>query len=140
MEERAREVGLAPLGQRLTAHELLRRTETRYWQMAALDARLPAIEEEASTEVELQVKYEGYIRQQERAVERVRRLEELLLPDDTDYARIPNLRTEAREKLAHVRPATLGQAPRVGGVTSADIAVLLVYLERQRRQKSALPA
>ncbi len=140
MEARAREVGLAPLGQRLTARELLRRPEARYWQLAALDDRLPAIAEEAMTEVELQVKYEGYIRQQERAVERVRRLEELLLPDDADYALIPNLRTEAREKLARVRPYTLCQAARVGGVTSADIAVLLVYLERHRRQKSSLPA
>ncbi len=139
-EARAREVGLAPLGQRLTARELLRRPETRYWQIAALDARVPAIAEEAATEVELQIKYEGYIRQQERAVERVRRLEEMIIPDDADYAVIPNLRTEAREKLARVRPYTLGQAARVGGVTSADIAVLLVYLERQRRQKSALPA
>ncbi|HEY7358954.1 MAG TPA: tRNA uridine-5-carboxymethylaminomethyl(34) synthesis enzyme MnmG, partial [Ktedonobacterales bacterium] len=140
MEARAREVGLAPLGQRLTARELLRRPEAHYWQIAALDDRLPDITEEAMTEVELQVKYEGYIRQQERAVERVRRLEEMLLPDDADYALIPNLRTEAREKLARVRPYTLGQAARVGGVTSADIAVLLVYLERHRRQKSSLPA
>jgi tRNA uridine 5-carboxymethylaminomethyl modification enzyme len=140
MEARAREVGLAPLGQRLTARELLRRPEAHYWQIAALDDRLPDITEEAMTEVELQVKYEGYIRQQERAVERVRRLEEMLLPDDADYTLIPNLRTEAREKLARVRPYTLGQAARVGGVTSADIAVLLVYLERHRRQKSSLPA
>jgi tRNA uridine 5-carboxymethylaminomethyl modification enzyme len=140
MEARAHEVGLAPLGQRLTARELLRRPETRYWQILKLDVRLPEIAEEAITEVELQIKYEGYIRQQERSVERVRRLEEMILPDDADYAMIPNLRTEAREKLARVRPYTLGQAARVGGVTSADIAVLLVYLERHRRQNSALPA
>jgi tRNA uridine 5-carboxymethylaminomethyl modification enzyme len=139
-EERAREVGLAPLGQRLTGRELLRRPETRYWQVAALDGRLPTLEEDVATEVELQVKYEGYVRKQERAVERVRRFEELVIPEETDYAAVPNLRTEAREKLARVRPYTLGQAGRVGGVTAADIAVLLVYLERQRRQKSAVPA
>lgn len=139
-EARAREVGLAPLGQRVTGRELLRRPEARYWQVAALDSRLPALEEEVAAEVEVQVKYEGYVRKQEREVERIRRFEELVIPEETDYATVPNLRTEAREKLGRVRPYTLGQAGRVGGVTSADIAVLLVYLERQRRQKSALPA
>jgi tRNA uridine 5-carboxymethylaminomethyl modification enzyme len=98
------------------------------------------LEEEVATEVELQVKYEGYVRKQEREVERIRRFEELVIPEGTDYVAVPNLRTEAREKLARVRPYTLGQAGRVGGVTAADMAVLLVYLERQRRQKSALPA
>jgi tRNA uridine 5-carboxymethylaminomethyl modification enzyme len=139
-EERAREVGLAPLRQRLTGRDLLRRPETRYWQVAALEPQLPVLEEDVATEVELQVKYEGYVRKQERAVERIRRFEELVIPEETNYAAIPNLRTEAREKLTRVRPYTLGQAGRVGGVTAADIAVLLVYLERERRQKSALPA
>ncbi len=139
-EERACEAGLAPLGQRLTGRELLRRPETRYWQVRVLDSRLPPLDEEVATEVELQVKYEGYVRKQEREVERIRRFEELVIPEEIDYARVPNLRTEAREKLARVRPYTIGQAGRVGGVTAADIAVLLVYLERQRRQSSALPA
>jgi tRNA uridine 5-carboxymethylaminomethyl modification enzyme len=98
------------------------------------------LEEDVAMEVELQIKYEGYVRKQEREVERVRRLEELILPEEIEYAAVPNLRTEAREKLTRVRPYTLGQAGRIGGVTAADIAVLLVYLERQRRQKSALPA
>jgi tRNA uridine 5-carboxymethylaminomethyl modification enzyme len=139
-EAQARDVGLAPLGQRMTGHELLRRPEARYWQIAALDSRLPALEEEVAAEVEVQVKYEGYVRKQEREVERIRRFEELVIPEGTDYATVPNLRTEAREKLGRVRPYTLGQAGRVGGVTAADTAVLLVYLERQRRHKSALPA
>ncbi len=140
LEERARELGLSSLGQRLTARELLKRPEARYWQVAALDSRLPKLEEEFATEVELQVKYEGYVRKQERAVERVRRFEELIIPEGTDYAAIPNLRTEAREKLARIRPYTLGQASRIGGVTAADISVLLFYLERHRRQKSTVPA
>ena len=140
MEALAREVGLSPLGQRLTAREVLRRPETRYWQLAALDTRLPSLDEDVAAEIEVQVKYEGYVRQQERAVERVRKLEELLLPEEIDYAQVPNLRTEAREKLTRIRPYTLGQAGRVGGVTAADIAVLLVYLERHRRAKSTLSA
>ncbi len=73
-------------------------------------------------------------------MERIRRFEELVIPEAIDYTAVPNLRTEAREKLTRMRPYTLGQAGRVGGVTAADIAVLLVYLERQRRQQSALPA
>jgi len=140
MEERIGKLGLAPLGQRLTARELLRRPNVRYShivtlasdQPAAAEA-LPPLGESVAAEVEFQVKYEGYIRKQEQLVQRSRRMEELLLPPDIDYASLIGLRTEARQKLAHVRPRTIGQASRIGGVTPSDVAVLLIHLERRRR-------
>ena len=83
-------------------------------------------------EVELQVKYESYVRKQEQIVHRTKRLEEHLIPESIDYAAIPHLRTQARQKLLRTRPRTIGQASRVEGVTPADIAILLVYLEKLR--------
>ena len=83
-------------------------------------------------EVELQVKYENYVRKQEQLVHRTRRLEERRIPESLDYAAIPHLRTQARQKLALTRPRTVGQASRVEGVTPADVAILMVYLEKQR--------
>jgi tRNA uridine 5-carboxymethylaminomethyl modification enzyme len=82
--------------------------------------------------VELQVKYEVYVRKQEQQVHRSRRLEEQRIPDELDYTVIPHLRNQARQKLAHHRPLTLGQASRVEGVSPADLAILLVYLEKLR--------
>lgn len=78
--------------------------------------------------MELAVKYEGYIRRQEKQIAEMERLENRLLPEDIDYAAIRGLRLEAREKLAKLRPRSLGQAGRVSGVSPADIAVLMVYL------------
>ena len=78
--------------------------------------------------MELAVKYEGYIRRQEKQIAEMERLENRLLPEDIDYAAISGLRLEAREKLAKLRPRSLGQAGRVSGVSPADIAVLMVYL------------
>jgi tRNA uridine 5-carboxymethylaminomethyl modification enzyme len=80
--------------------------------------------------VELNVKYEGYIRRQERQVEELRRMEGRTLPPDLDYGAIVGLRLEAREKLAAVRPADMGQASRISGVSPADIAVLMIHLSR----------
>ena len=78
--------------------------------------------------MELAVKYEGYIRRQEKQIAEMERLENRLLPEDIDYAAIQGLRLEAREKLAKLRPRSLGQAGRVSGVSPADLAVLMVYL------------
>ena len=78
--------------------------------------------------MELAVKYEGYIRRQEKQIAEMERLENRLLPEDIDYSAIQGLRLEAREKLARLRPRSLGQAGRVSGVSPADIAVLMVYL------------
>jgi tRNA uridine 5-carboxymethylaminomethyl modification enzyme len=148
----AEAVGLAPLiSQRMTALELLRRPETRYWQVRGLIAEppspasfppegkgtqmnpLPQLDEETAIEVELRVKYDGYIRKEEASVRRAAQLEASLLPADLPYAALTSLRHEARQQLQRVCPRTVGQASRIPGVTPADIAVLLVHLERGRR-------
>jgi tRNA uridine 5-carboxymethylaminomethyl modification enzyme len=145
-EAHAQELGIAPLGQMLSARELLRRPGVGYRQVEQLARRtaapdgtdesvLPALPEGVAEEVELQVKYENYVRKQEQQVQRTRRLEEHRIPETLDYAAIPHLRTQARQKLAHMRPRTLGQASRVEGVSPADLAILMVYLEKTRSSR-----
>jgi len=138
----------------LSARELLRRPEVHYHQIAQLlrgieqdrtrqtaendlPALLPMLAEETAEEVELQVKYESYIRKQEQMVHRTQRLEEMRIPNVTDYQAISHLRTEARQKLTRTQPRTVGQASRVEGVTPADIAILMIYLEKQRAIKTS---
>src|SRR6266702_6746147 len=137
IEASAQEVGIASLGQRLSARELLRRPEVSYAQVEQLSQRvastsLPDLPDETAEEVELQVKYESYVRKQEQTVHRTRRLEEQLIPETINYQDVSHLRTQARQKLTLTRPRTVGQASRVEGVTPADVAILMVYLEKQR--------
>jgi tRNA uridine 5-carboxymethylaminomethyl modification enzyme len=137
VENAAQEVGITPLGQKLSAREVLRRPDVRYAQVEQLSRLvspepLPALLAETAAEVELQVKYEAYVRKQEQTVHRTKRLEEQLIPESIDYLTIPHMRTQARQKLTLMRPRTVGQAARVEGVTPADIAILMVYLEKQR--------
>ncbi len=87
-------------------------------------------------EVELQVKYETYVRKQEQTVRRTARMEEQRIPDDITYADVQHMRTQAKQKLSMALPRTVGQASRVEGVTPADIAILMVYLEKRRVQSS----
>ena len=137
VEEHAQEVGIGLLGQMLSARELLRRQNVRYVQVEQLSKRtgqtaLPALGEHAAEEVELQVKYESYVRKQEQTVRRTQRLEEQLIPETINYKEVLHMRTQARQKLMLTRPRTVGQASRVEGVTPADVAILMVYLEKQR--------
>ena len=110
--------------------DLLRRPGIHYDELAPFDPARPALTAAEAEQVELNVKYEGYIRRQEKQVEELRRMECRTLPPDIDYAAIEGLRLEAREKLAAVRPADLGQASRISGVSPADVAVLMIYLSR----------
>jgi tRNA uridine 5-carboxymethylaminomethyl modification enzyme len=137
IEAYAQEIGLTPLGQMLSARELLRRQSVTYHHVARLAKHatsivLPPLTESVAEEVELQVKYESYVRKQEQLVHRTRRMEEHLIPETIDYNALPHLRTQARQKLTRTRPRTIGQASRVEGVTPADIAILMVYLEKLR--------
>ena len=94
---------------------------------------LPEINEEAKQQVEISITYEGYIKKQLEQVEKMKKLEEKLIPESIDYALVDNLRDEAREKLADIRPISIGQAARISGVSPADISVLMIYLEQQKR-------
>ncbi len=117
-----------------TAEELLRRPGVTYDVVRALvdDPLLTTLTEDAAFAAHTRIAYAGYLDQQERQVERARRMEDAALPPELDLMEVPNLRIEAREKLARFRPATLGQAARLGGVTPSDVAMLMVWLHRGR--------
>ncbi len=139
---RAAEAGLAPITQPMSAAEVLRRPEVRYWQVRALarpsdeaEPSLPELDEDTATEVELRAKYAGYVRKEEANVQRRMRLENSALPPTLDYSALAGLRTEARQQLQRVCPRTVGQASRIPGVTPADIAILLVHVERLRHAR-----
>ena len=110
--------------------DLLRRPQVSYADIAPFDPERPELSPAVTDEVEIQIKYAGYLTRQEKQVEEFKKEEARLLPDDLDYAAIPGLRLEAREKLAAIHPVSIGQAGRISGVSPADIAVLLIYLEQ----------
>lgn len=109
--------------------ELLRRPELCYDDLAPFDEHRPPLSREVTTEAEISLSYEGYIKRQTAEVERMRRMEEKKLPAELDYAAISGLRIEARQKLSQIRPLTLGQASRISGVSPADISVLMIALD-----------
>lgn len=110
--------------------ELIKRPQLGYDDLAPFDKdRLP-LPDPVREQVEIKIKYEGYIKRQHSAIEEMRRLEYKTIPDDLDYSQISGLRTEAREKLARIRPVTIGQASRISGVNPADVTVLLIWLSR----------
>ena len=122
--------GTAPVANSARLADLLRRPQVSYADIAPFDPERPDLSPAVTDEVEIQIKYAGYLTRQEKQVEEFKKEEARLLPDDLDYAAIPGLRLEAREKLAAIRPVSIGQAGRISGVSPADIAVLLIYLEQ----------
>ena len=98
--------------------------------MAPFDKNRPDLPYEIFEQVEIEIKYEGYIKRQQAQIDEMRRLEKKLIPTDMDYREISGLRLEAAEKLAKIRPASIGQASRISGVSPADISVLLIHLAR----------
>ncbi|WP_314798444.1 tRNA uridine-5-carboxymethylaminomethyl(34) synthesis enzyme MnmG [uncultured Selenomonas sp.] len=131
-EERLAAADIPPLRTPMTLFALLAR-EGDYRALAAV-FDLPPLADDVREEVEIMARYDGYIRKQEEQIARMERLEARRIPADTDYAAIGSLRLEAAEKLAAVRPRSIGQASRISGVSPADISVLLVWLEKERRQ------
>ena len=122
------ERGSAPVTDGARLIDLLRRPQMTYRELMTFDPGAPALPVEVAEQVEISVKYEGYIRRQEKQVEELRQLEKHRLPPDMEYSHIQGLRLEAREKLAAVRPLDLGQASRISGVSPADIAALMIWL------------
>lgn len=127
-----RKYHLPPQERSISLLEFLRRPEVNYQLLSNLGFGQPALDSACIEQVEIETKYQGYIERQAAEVERVRRLEEKAIPPDFDYDSVASFRKEAREKLKHFRPATLGQASRISGVTPADVAILLVHLEKAR--------
>lgn len=122
------EKGTATLETGVHASDLIRRPQLTYQDLAPFDTERPPLADEVTEQVEIQIKYEGYIQKQLMQVEQMRKLESRLLPEDICYEQVRGLRLEAIEKLQRVRPYNIGQASRISGVSPADISVLLIYL------------
>jgi tRNA uridine 5-carboxymethylaminomethyl modification enzyme len=115
--------------------DLLRRPENTYASLDPLDPHRPPLPPPVTEGVEIAVKYDGYIKRQERQVAELRRLEGKTLPSDLDYHAMQGLRLEARQKLAHFKPLNLGQAGRISGVSPADLAALMIHLKQEEEQR-----
>ena len=118
-----------------TIAELIRRPELNYKVLAPIDKERPELPEDVCEQVEINIKYDGYIRRQMKQVEQFKKLEQKKLPEDINYEDVGSLRIEARQKLEAYRPVSIGQASRISGVSPADISVLLVYLESRSGHK-----
>lgn len=128
------EAGIAEIKNSQSLYDLLRRPDVSYDAIQPVFA-LPILADEVKKQVETTITYDGYIQKQLEQVARMEKLESKSIPEELDYDNVPNLRDEAREKLKDIRPISLGQAGRISGVSPADISVLMIYLEQQRRQK-----
>jgi tRNA uridine 5-carboxymethylaminomethyl modification enzyme len=127
------EKGSAPLRQGISLYDLLRRSEIAYNDLIMIGLGL-TLPNEIIEQIDIQIKYEGYIEKQLSQVERFVKLEKRLLPHEIDYNDVKGISTEARQKLNSMKPVSVGQASRISGVSPADISVLLVYLEQKRRK------
>ena len=112
--------------------ELLKRTELTYQRLKDIDEDRPVLTKQEQEEVEIQIKYEGYIKLQDSQVEKFKKLEGKKLKEEIDYSQLKGLSIEARQKLDKINPLSIGQASRISGVSPADISVLLIYLEQQK--------
>ena len=132
-QEKLQSIGTAPIHTGLTAYDLLRRNEVTYDKLRTIFPLEP-LAADVCEEIEIMVKYEGYIGRQLEQVEKMNRLEQKLMPEDIVYADIDTLSCEARQKLDQIRPRSLGQASRISGVSPADITALLIVLEQRQRE------
>ncbi len=128
VQELLRSYGSTPLSSGTTLAELIRRPELSYEKLEPIDKERPDIPTSVKEQVNINIKYEGYIKRQMRQVEQFKKLENKKIPEDINYGEIQSLRIEAKQKLDQIRPASIGQASRISGVSPADISVLLVYL------------
>ena len=130
-------IGSSPIKSGVTLAELIRRPEVGYANTAELDPERPVLSDAVCEQVEVQIKYDGYIKKQIAQVEQFKKMEKKLIPENIDYSGIGGLRLEAVEKLTDIQPKSMGQASRISGVSPSDLSVLLIYLEQNRRQAPA---
>jgi tRNA uridine 5-carboxymethylaminomethyl modification enzyme len=131
--ERLKELGSAPIKNKTSLAQLLRRNEIFIEHLHVFDSELLNIDEQVAAEIETRIKYEGYIDRQERQVHKLRQMEDVRLPEDMDYQKVHGLSTEVREKLGRIRPLSLGQASRISGVTPAALMAVQVFLKARGR-------
>ena len=124
--------GSAPVVGSARLADLIRRPQVSYEDIAPFDRQRPELSKAVTEEVEIQLKYAGYLARQEKQVAEFKREEARKIPEDLDYRAIAGLRLEAQEKLSTIRPVSVGQAGRISGVSPADIGVLLIYLEQKK--------
>ena len=127
--------GSIPLSNGIKLVDLIRRPELDYDKLAPIDPDRPELSDEVREEVNIYIKYEGYLTRQAKQVAQFKKLESKMIPTDIDYNDVSSLRIEARQKLTKLRPANIGQASRISGVSPADISVLLVYLETYKSKE-----
>ena len=127
--------GSTPLKNGISLADLIRRPELTYDLVAPLDKKRPELPADVREQVNINIKYDGYIKRQLKQVEGFKKLETKKLPEDLDYQEISGLRIEAKQKLSQYRPVSIGQASRIAGVSPADISVLLVYMESYRKHR-----
>ena len=126
----------SPINTGTKLSELIKRTELNYKSLEPIDLERPELSKQEAEEVEIQIKYEGYIKLQNNQVEKFKKLEEKKLKEDINYDELKGLSLEARQKLNKIKPLSIGQASRISGVSPADISVLLIYLEQQKRKNN----
>ena len=127
--------GSTPLKSGISLAELIRRPELSYADVAPIDKNRPELAWDVQEQVNINIKYDGYIRRQMKQVEQFKKLEAKKIPEDLDYEKVKSLRIEARQKLELYRPVSIGQASRISGVSPADISVLLVYMEQYGKNR-----
>ncbi len=132
VNEFLKEIGTSKIEVGVKLAELLKRPELTYEKLAQIDENRPDLKSAEKEQVEIQIKYEGYIKLQEKQVEEFKKLEKKLLPENMDYNKVKGISLEARQKLNDYKPASVGQASRISGVSPADISVLLIYLEQHK--------
>jgi tRNA uridine 5-carboxymethylaminomethyl modification enzyme len=119
----------------ISLYELMKRPEVTYSSLKEIDEAMPELDRETSEEIEIVIKYEGYIKRQLQQAEQFKKLENKKVPQGIDFALIKGLSLEARQKLNSINPANLGQASRISGVSPADVSVLMIYIEQKRRER-----
>jgi len=134
VKEYLEEMNTSPLKNKISLFELLKRPELTYSSLERVDDEMPKLAQHEITQLEVQIKYEGYIGKQLAQIDKFKRLEKKQIPEGINYLEIDGLRIEARQKLDAIRPMSIGQASRISGVSPADINVLLIYLEKCRRE------
>ncbi|MGB9976607.1 tRNA uridine-5-carboxymethylaminomethyl(34) synthesis enzyme MnmG [Thermovenabulum sp.] len=135
VNEELEKIGTSPINTPVTLEDLLKRPELDYEKIKVFDKDRPDLPKEIIEQVEVEIAYEGYINRQLKQVEAFKKLENKKIPPDIDYDKIYGLRTEAKQKLKKIRPESIGQASRISGVNPADISILLIYLESEKRKK-----
>ena len=126
----------APLKKPTSLYELIKRSELDYYNVAEIDPERQPLSDQVTEQVNIISKYEGYITKQLEQINQFKKYETKMIPEELDYSTVKGLRTEAIQKLNNIRPTNIGQASRISGVSPADITVLLIFLEQQKRNNS----